>query len=223
MTTSDFGDTNIVEGDSINWRLIVYPVVAAIILILGGLIYYLYLQNQREELEASARAALVQAKTPEALVAVADLFPSTQQATLALLGAARDSFNKKDYNAALRDYQRIANDSDASTDELLRDSAIMGMASTLEKNGRPNDAIKAYLTVAGRGAESPYAPAAYSAAASLYRQQGDQNNEKMVLTQAAGLDPESYFVRAAQQRLKELNSPVANPATGNPALIAPTP
>jgi predicted negative regulator of RcsB-dependent stress response len=221
MTTSDFGDANIVEGDSINWRLVVYPLVAAVLLILGGLIYYFYLQNQREELEIAARAALLQAKTPEALVAVADRFPTTRQATLALLSAANDSYNKKDYDAANRDYQRIAVNAD--TDAVLRDSAVMGLASTLESAGRPDDAVKAYLSVARRGADSPYAPAAYSAAASIFRQHGDRNNEESLLIEEAGLDPESNFVKEAQQRLKDINAAAVIPATSNSVITPPKP
>ncbi|MCE0499668.1 MAG: tetratricopeptide repeat protein [Methylacidiphilales bacterium] len=219
MTTLDSSDANIVEGDFINWRLVLYPIVAAVILILSGLVYYFYLQNQREELEASAREALLQAKTPEALVAVADQFPATEQAAIALLNAAGDSFDKKDYAAASRDYQRIIGNPNA--DALLRDSAQMGLASTLEVSGKADDAINAYLTVAHRGNESPYAPAAYYAVASIYRQRGDKANEQGVLIEEAALDPESSFVKEAQQRLKELNFSEGIPTTSNAVMTTP--
>jgi predicted negative regulator of RcsB-dependent stress response len=219
MATLDFDDANIVEGDTLNWRLIVYPVVAAVILILSGVIYYLYLQNQREELEATAREALLQAKTPEALVAVAGKFPATVQATLALLEAAGDSLDKKDYPAAIRDYQQIIGNPDA--DAQLRESAQMGLASALESNSQADDAIKAYLTLAKRGNDSPYAPAAYFAVASIYRQRGDKDLEQGILIEAAALDPESTFVKSAQQRLKELNPAADIPMPGNAVMTAP--
>ena len=219
MATLDSGDANIVEGDFINWRLVVYPIIAAVLLIWGGLIYYFYLQNQREELEAAAREALLQASTPEALVAVADKFPATEQAALVLLKAAGNSFDKKDYAAASRDYQRIV--SDPNADAQLRDSAQMGLSSTLESSGKADDAIKAYLIVARRGNASPYAPAAYYAVASIYQQRGDTVNEQSVLIEEAALDPESTFVKAAQQRLKELNFSAAFPTTSNAVMTAP--
>jgi predicted negative regulator of RcsB-dependent stress response len=207
MATFNSDDANIIEGDSLNWRLVVYPMVAAIFLVLGGLIYYFYLQNQREELEATARNALLQAQTPEALAAVADKFPTTAQATLALLNAAGGSFDKKDYAAAGHDYQLIIDNPDAGA--LLRESAQMGLASTLESSGRADDAIKAYLTVARRGSNSPFAPAAYHAVASIYRQRGDKNNEQEVLIEEAALDPDSNFVKEAHERIEEINaSPV---------------
>jgi predicted negative regulator of RcsB-dependent stress response len=219
MATLDSGDANIVEGDSINWRLIVYPLVAAVFLILGGLIYYFYLQNQREELEATARAALLQATTPEALATVADHYPGTTQASLALLSAAGDAFDKKDYAGAIGYYQRIVDN--VSADDQLRDSAQMGLASTLESSGKTDDAIKAYLVVAKRGNASPYAPSAYHAVASIYEQRGDKMNEQAVLIEEAALDPESTFVKEAQQRLKELNQSIAIPGTSNAVITAP--
>jgi predicted negative regulator of RcsB-dependent stress response len=225
MATLDLDDANIVEGDSLNWRLIVYPLLAAVVLIFGGVIYYLYLQNQQEELEATAREALLQAKTPEALVAVADKYPTTEQGNVALLNAAGDSFAKKDYAAAIHDYQRIV--SNATADAQLRDSAQMGLASTLEESGKTDEAIEAYLVVAKRGNDSAYAPAAYYAVAAIYRERGDKDKEVNILLEEATLDPQSSFVKAAQQRLNEISPaslpPSANTAHPTPVFNTPNP
>jgi tetratricopeptide (TPR) repeat protein len=218
MATLDINDANIVEGDTINWRLIVYPVVAAVLLLLGGLIYYFYQQNQREALEATARAALLQAKTPDALIAVADKYPKTTQATLAVLNAAGMSYDHKDYTAAIRDYQRIIDNPEA--DIQLRDSAQMGLASTFESSGKIDDAIRVYLALGRRGTDSPYAPAAYQSVASIYRERGDKTNEQAVLFEEAALKSDSNFVKAAQQRLKQLNAS-SIPGTSNAAISAP--
>lgn len=209
MATQAFGDSNLIDAETVNWRLIVYPVLAAIVLIMGGFIYYYYLQNQREQLEIQAREALVQATTPEAMVQVADQFPHTDQATLALLSAANASFAKKDFDAAIRDYQRIIGTADANA--VLRDSAQMGVGSTLEASGKADDAIKAYLTVAQRGSATPYAPAAYNAIAQIYQQRGDKTNEQNTLVAEAALDPDSPFVQQAQFRLKALNAAASTP------------
>src|SRR5271163_961612 len=107
MATLESDDSNILDAETTNWRLIVYPILAALVIVVGGFGYYYYLQNQRDQLETTARAALVEAKTPEDLVKVADQFPNTDQATLALLNAADASFAKRDYAAAIQDYQRI--------------------------------------------------------------------------------------------------------------------
>ncbi|HUB66094.1 MAG TPA: tetratricopeptide repeat protein [Candidatus Methylacidiphilales bacterium] len=218
MATLDLDDANIVEGDTFNWRLVVYPLVVAVVLVLGGVVYYLYLQNQRGELEITARQDLLQAKTPEALVAVADKYPATEQATLALLSAAGDSSTKKDYAAAIRDYQRIIDN--PGSDPQLRDSAQMGLGSVLEESGKADEAISAYLAVAKRGNDSAYAPAAYYAAASIYRQRGDKSKEISVLLEEVTLDSQSTFVRAAKERLGQI-SPAAVPP--NPNAPLPTP
>jgi predicted negative regulator of RcsB-dependent stress response len=223
MATLQSDEANILDAETINWRLVVYPILAALVVAVGGLGYYYYLQNQREELEAAARAALVQAKTPEEFTKVADQFPHTDQGTLALLKAADGSFAKQDYAAATQDYQRILQT--VTTDAELRDSAQLGLASTLEANGKSDDAINTYLDVAQQGNKSPYAPYAYTAAARLYEERGDKDNERKILTELASLDPDSSFVKQAQSKLKELTPTAQPPPTAPPTnvMTAPAP
>jgi predicted negative regulator of RcsB-dependent stress response len=220
MATLQSDEANILDAEMINWRLIVYPILAALIVVVGGLGYYYYLQNQREELEASARDALVQAKTPEEFVKVADQFSGTDQGTLALLSAAGGSFAKRDYASAIQDYQRIIQT--VATDPELRDSAQLGLASAQEANGKIDDAINTYLNVAQEGTKSPYAPFAYLSAARLYEQKNDKDNELKVLTDAASLDPDSPFVKQAQNKLKELST-AAQPPLTLPVQTTPAP
>ena len=216
MATLESDDSNIIDGETINWRLIVYPVLAALIIICGGFGYYYYQQNQRDMAEAEARAALLKATTPEELVQVADQYPHTDQATLALLKAADDSFGKLDYAAAIKDYQRII---DApTTDSQLHDSAQLGLASSLEASGKVDDAINIYLEVGRRGNQTPYAPFGYNAVAQIYAQRGDKENERKILMEETSLDPDSAFVKQAQARLKELSSePLVVPVESAPA------
>jgi predicted negative regulator of RcsB-dependent stress response len=164
-------ESNIIDGQETNLRLIVYPILAAVVLIAGGFGFYYYQQAQRDIAEANARAALVKATTPEELVQVADQYPHTDQATLALLKAADGSFDKLDYASALKDYQRIVDT--AGTDPLLRDSAQLGLASALEASGKVDEAIATNLEVAHRGDKTPYAPFGYNAVARIYAQRGD--------------------------------------------------
>ena len=218
MATVESDEANILDAETVNWRLIVYPILAALIVVVGGFGYYYYLLSQREQLEASARAALVAANTPAEWVKVADQFPGTDQGTLALLSAADGSFAKRDFAAAIQDYQRIIQG--VTTDAELRDSAQLGLASTFEASGKIDDAIKAYLSVAERGAKTPYAPFAYSAAARLYEERVDKDNERKVLTEAASLDPDSTFVKQAQLKLKQLNAAPPSPIVPIPATNA---
>jgi predicted negative regulator of RcsB-dependent stress response len=223
MATLESDEANIFDAESVNWRLIVYPILAVAVVVVGGLFYYYYQQSQRDALEASAREALVAAKTPEEMVKVADQFPTTDQAALALLSAADASFAKRDYDAAIKDYKSAL--FGPKIDEMLAESARLGLASSLEASGNIDDAIYAYLREATLkkdvGIDSPYAPYAYMAAARLYEEKGDKDNERKVLTEAVSLDPESLFVKQAQAKLKELTSApitVPVPAASAPAL-----
>jgi predicted negative regulator of RcsB-dependent stress response len=220
MATLQTDDANILDAETINWRLIVYPILAALVVVVGGFGYYYYLQYQREQLEAAAHIALVAAKTPEEMVKVADQFPGADQATLALLGAADGFFAKRDYAAAIQNYSRIIQT--VTTNPELRDSAQLGLASTFEANGKIDDAINADLVVAQEGAKSPYAPYACNAAARLYEQRGDKDNERKILIEAASLDADSPSVKEAQNKLKELAAAQPPPTLPAPAPPAPT-
>ena len=202
-------EANLIDAESINWRLIVYPVLAVLVIVVGGLGYYYYVQDQRLQLEGTARAALLQAKTPEELNKVADQYPTTTQATLALINAASISFTKHDYAGAIADYQRIVQN--PATDPELLDSAQLGLASCQEANGKTADAASTYTQVGDRGAKSPFAPFAYLAAARIYEGKGDKDNERRILMEAASLDPDSQFVKEAQFKLKQLSPTESNP------------
>ena len=89
MATLQTQDANIFEREAVNWRLIVYPILALLVLVLGGLGLYYYQQSQRDEHELQARQEILKAKTPEALAQVADHFPGTSQANFALMAAAQ--------------------------------------------------------------------------------------------------------------------------------------
>jgi predicted negative regulator of RcsB-dependent stress response len=222
MATLESDDSNILDAEMINWRLVVYPILAALVVVVGGFGYYYFLQNQREELEVSARAALVQAKTSEELVKVADQFPGADQGTLALLSAASLSFDKKDYAAAIKDYKRVLFGS--KTDEILAESARLGFASSLEAANKVDDetskdATDVYLREGDLGKSSPYAPYAYFSAARLYEEKNDKDNERKILTEAASLDPDSPFVKQAQLKLKEMETAAQPPQT----VTAPAP
>jgi predicted negative regulator of RcsB-dependent stress response len=219
MATLETDDANILDAETINWRLIVYPLLVATIIIVSGFVYYYYLQNQKDQLEATARAALLQAKTPDELVKVADQYPHTDQAVLALLGAGDGYLGKSNFDSAIKTYQRIVNTPDI--DSTLNASAQLGLASSFEASHKVDDAINTFLGVARLGAKSPYAPFAYTAAARLTDQRGDKDSERKILMEEAALDVDSPFVKQAQSKLKELNSappaPLTFPATATNA------
>jgi predicted negative regulator of RcsB-dependent stress response len=225
MATLDTDEANLIDQESVNWKLIVFPVVAVIIIGIAVAGIYYYQIVQRDQLEDTARAALVAAKTPEDMIKVADQYPASTQATLALLQAASDYFAKNDYANALSAYQKV--DTLPHADETLAESARLGVASSLEASGKVDDAIAAYVREGDIGAKSPYAPYAYFAAAQIYEQKGDKVNERRILTEAAALDPDSVFVRQAQNKLKQMASeeqpvtPASAPNTVIPSNTAP--
>jgi hypothetical protein len=216
MATLESPDSNILDADAVNWRFIVYPIVGVLILLIGGCGIYFYLQNARAEHEAAARQALLHAKTPAEYTQVADQFPGTTHAAMALIAAGNLSYDQKDYASAQKYYQRVA--ATDGLDETMRDSARLGYASALEAVGSSDSqAVDAYLAVAHRGKASPFASYAYIAAAHLYERQHNTDKEKELLLQAASIDTDSPFGQEAQKLLQALNGPSAGTPPITPA------
>jgi predicted negative regulator of RcsB-dependent stress response len=218
MATLQTQDANILDAEEVNWRRIVYPLLALLVILGGGIAFYFYQQDQRDETEAKARAAILTAKTPADLVAVADRFPGTTQADFALIAAGGLSLNAKNYDEAQKEFGRVANAT--GSDAVLKDSAQLGVASTLEAHHQLDDAAKAFLVVARRGDKSPYAAYAYGSAARIYEEKKDTVDERQILTEAAALRGDSDFVKEAQSRLKMLNTSAQTPVV---APVAPVP
>src|ERR1700677_4255717 len=204
MSTLQTDEPNILDAETINWRLIVYPILVALIIFAGGASYYYYQQTQRDQSEATARAALVLAKTPADMAKVADQYPGTDQAVLGLLAAGNDSYTKRDFASAITYFQRVLGIADVNAD--LHTSAQLGLASSLEATGKTDDAITAYLAVAQLGDKSPFAPYAYTTVAAIYHQRGDKAKEQQTLTDESSLDPDSEFVKQAQLQLKQFSA-----------------
>jgi tetratricopeptide (TPR) repeat protein len=220
MATLERDDANIVDVERIDWRLIVYPVLAALVIIVGGFGYYYYQQNQRMELESTARTALLGAKTPADWIKVADTYPHTNQGTLALLDAGEASFAANDYPAAIKSYQRVVDAAD--TDPVLRDSAQLGLAAALQASGKQDDAAQGYLIVARRGMKSPYSPFAYMACVAIYKERGQIEIERAILAEAAALASDSMFVKEAQYSMKQFIDAAQPPVSVSTPTVLPS-
>jgi predicted negative regulator of RcsB-dependent stress response len=214
MATLESDDRNIVEADAVDWRFVAFPAVAVMIVLFGGFGIYYYQLNQRDIQESAARDALVQAKSPDEMVRVADQFPKTTQAAVALISAADASYNAKDYASAMQDYQRAASAPDTPVE--LRDSAQVGFASSQQASGKSDDAIQSFLKVAQKGDHSAFAPAAYYAIAQIYADRKDLAQEKNILQQTVQLGGDSPFVKAAAVQLRTMSgAPPAGTAAGS--------
>ena len=203
-------ERNIIEAEELNWRLVAYPILAIVALLLIGFGIYYYQLNQREQAEEAAAAALTAAKTQADIVKVADSYPETTQAAVALMRAADLSVAAKDFDNAKKDYQRVLDSKQAPAE--LRDSAQLGLAAVQEANGDVDNAIQSYLAIAQKGSASPFAPAAYHQVAAIYASRQDTVHEEQILQQAVRLGGDSPFVKEAADRLKAL-TPEAVPSS----------
>src|ERR1700761_4791017 len=107
MSTLQTDEANIIDAEEVNWRWIVLPLVLVLLVAAGGLGIYYYLQVQQDAAETEARVALLKATTPEEFLKVAEQYPKTDQAMLAIFSAANASFDQRDFDGAKAAYQKI--------------------------------------------------------------------------------------------------------------------
>ncbi len=225
MSTLQTDDPNIIDAEAVNWRWIVYPILVVLIVAAVGFGIYYHQQVTQDAAEAEARTALLKATTPADFLKIAEQYPSTDQATLAIFSAANASFDARDFDGAQAAYHKIVDN--IALGAQWHDSASLGIASCDEAKGDAEKAITEYLEVARKGDNSPFAPYAYTCVARLYDQRGDKQTEIEILNQAVLLDPGAPSTQLAQQRLKELTPQQAPsmsiPVTGASAAANPAP
>ena len=209
-----FPDTNVVESEPANWRLIVYPILALLLLVAGITSYFAYRQHAVDERESEARAGLVAAHSTAELLSVASRYPKTIQAGLAEINAGQLALSNRDFVVAENAFTAVLHT--AKIDPQLRDSAQLGLAATYEAKGETPAAIAAYLRVAHEGNTTPYAAYAFYSVATIYLRKDDKANARQTFTELAALNNGSPFLQNGAQQLANLNAEAAAQPSTNP-------
>src|SRR6201996_4950080 len=143
MSTLQTDEANIIDAEEVNWRWIVLPLVLVLLVAAGGLGIYYYLQVQQDAAETEARVALLKATTPAEFLKVAEQYPKTDQAMLAIFRATNASLGQRDYDGAQTAYRKIIDN--PALGAQWRDSASLGIASCDEAKNDIDKAISEYL------------------------------------------------------------------------------
>ena len=209
-----FPDTNVVESEPVNWRLIVYPLLALLVLVAGIYSYFAYRQHAVEQRESEARTALVSAHSTAELLSVANRYPKTVQATLAGITAGEQALFNRDFVVAENAFTAVLHT--PKIDPQLHDSAQLGLAATYEANGKTAEAIAAYLNVAHEGNTTPYAAYAFYTVAGIYLRKDDKANARKTFSELASLNNRSAFLPTGARQLASLNAEAAAQPSANP-------
>ncbi|MCS7091274.1 MAG: tetratricopeptide repeat protein [Verrucomicrobiota bacterium] len=197
------------------------------LLVLGlGVSYYLYWRGQRRieaawalsEAAAPALTARDQAPRASAYLAVAERFPRTQAGGHALLLAATALQQEGDLAGAQVRFEQFLREHRGSP---LFPQAIFGLATLLELQGRTNEAMERYESLAERRVEmDPVALVARLRLGRLSEARGEWERARRHYEEVARAVPMSSIggeARLALQSLLETHPELAEaPASGGP-------
>lgn len=195
--------------------------LVAIVVIGLAIAFWFVHQGQQQANANNALSKLVvrnlpgPAATPEALLAVAGSYPSTDAGQRAALLAASDLYTQGKYDEARAQFQRFLQD---HADSPFAGEAALGVAASLDAAGKTDEAINAYRSVENRYLNLGVVPQAKLALARLLEGQGKLQDAKAELLDVLRTYPGQMNAEAGRQ-LQDLV--VAHPELMPPPAPAP--
>lgn len=173
---------------------------------------FIYSQKQAEK-ESNAVVELSKAVTAYStgnydnatiiLKNLLDSYGSTKSGKQAKFYLANTYFELKNYSEAEKYYREFADESD---DELLRASALSGVAASLEEQGKFNDAAEMYRKTAEKFKDEFFAPENLYRSARCYILSGNQQAAREALNYLLEKYPDSAVKNDSELLLAEIAS-----------------
>ncbi len=203
------------------WEKYKLPLLAALLVVILGVVGTLTYQTIRDRRLAAASAQLAAAKTPEDFQRLIDSHAGTPAAADALLLLARAQAEKGDRGAAAKSLRTFT---ERFPQHSLAGGALMALAEYSAIDGKPDEALTLVRQVPQRYPNSYSAPLAMMAEASLLREQGKTEDARRVYQNIIATYRQSIAAQQAQQELRLLRNPSSPaPVTTTAAPVAPTP
>ncbi len=199
-------ESNIVEVDK-PWLLRnIVPLCAVALLVAAVIIGILSWNLRQSAWESEARLEIMKATTPAEKVAKAKEYFGTQEAALALMQAASQQYDERDYASAVDTYNLYLQEYPKHP---LRRGALLGRGLAMIANQQIEPAIQSLQEATQGNFDSVYRPAAMFELAQAYAQSGKKDLQVEVLTKLSEDYATSLYGRRAIELLAELNQPVA--------------
>lgn len=203
-------EANIVEGDK-PWLLRnIVPLCAAAFLIAAIIIGVLAWNLRISAREFDARLAIMNVTTPAEKVQAAGEFLGTEEAALALLQAASQQYDSRDFDSAISTYNLYLQH---YPQHPLRQGALLGRGLAQIAGQQVEPAIQSLQEASQGSQESVYRPAAMFELAQAYAQSGKQDLQIEVLTKLSEDYATSLYGRRAIELLSELNQASSSEST----------
>jgi predicted negative regulator of RcsB-dependent stress response len=202
-------------------------VLWAVIILVGAAFVGWFVVNQQEENriasgEALSKVVIPQLLTPnarpmpDAYLRVASKYPDSSAGARAMLLAAVGLFDEGKYSEAQAQFERFRRE---HHDNALLANALLGIAASLDAQGKTADAINAYRDLVDHhGNDSVVLPQAQFALGRLYESQGQAATARTFYEKTLMIDQYGSIGSEAGMRLEELKRKYPNltPSTQMP-------
>ncbi len=213
----------VLEGTMI-WDRYKLPIVAAVTLVVLGLVGSEFYETNRAKAASAASALLDASKTPAEYQKVIDTYPGSEAAANAYLLLGRARYDAGDHPGAVQAWQTLAS---KYPQHPLLPTALIGVAGALEAQGKLDEARTMYQRAASAQPHSYVAPLARLAEAELLLAQRKTAEAKHIYEDLIATGRQD-IAGLAGQSLKMLNSlppvgstPAAAPVAAAPAVVPP--
>ena len=202
MATLQSDEANILDAETINWRLIVYPILAALIVVVGGFGYYYYQQVQRDISGGHRARGPAEGHHPGR---AGEGGRSISQDRPGDAGVAERGGRFLCQTGLRRSHPELSagpRHAPARTRccATRRNSGWLPLSKPAARWTRRSTPISRWPIAATR---LPTRPSATMPWPGSTTQRGDKDNERKILNEEASLDSDSQFVKEAQFKLKE--------------------
>jgi len=204
------------------------PVIRAVAILAVAVLaiwFYVWSAGEKEisasEALTSLRPAATSSGAPgvipaDAYLKVAERYPKTDAAALALLQAAAAFFTEGNYAEAKTQFDRFLREHPQNP---LRAQALLGTAASLGAQGKVSEATAAYDDLIKRHPTEPVVPRAKFALARLYEAQRRPDDAMKLYEELLRTEPNSSLGAEAEIRLQDLRRSVPVRAVQAPAIV----
>lgn len=179
-------------------KLIGTGVLAAALTAIGIRVY----AHHKASLMAEAEQMLINAQTPQDLEEIVNKYPFTPTASVAMLNLAKTHFNLGETAKARDQYERFLK---KYKKHEMRPIAELGLAYCTEADGDFSAAAEQFAEFASKNSASYLQPMAILSIARCRQQAGQITEARIVLEDFMAENTGTFWARAAEASLNELN------------------
>jgi TolA-binding protein len=199
--------------------------VSILAVVVLGIWFYVWNTGQKEISASEALTSLRPASTSsgapgvipaDAYLKVAEQYPKTEAAALALLQAAAAFFTEGKYAEAKTQFDRFLREYPQNP---LRGQALLGVAASLGAQGKASEAAAAYDDLIKRHPTEPVVPRAKFALARLYEAQRKTDDAVKLYEELLRTESSSSVGAEAEIRLLDLRQSTPVPTAPAPAVV----